>query len=94
MKDWRTVEHHNRCNIEVIGAEPLIEGGDCTCGAIADDDGLCERCGSYTNSLAEATLMARGRPIASWMLCLACRNALRIEDLLELVGRRLNDLQS
>lgn len=30
-KKWFEVEHEPRCNIEVLGAEPLIEGGDCTC---------------------------------------------------------------
>ena len=33
---WWEVEHHPRCNIEVLGAEPLQPGGDCTCGAIGD----------------------------------------------------------
>ncbi len=30
-KKWFEVDHEPRCNIEVLGAEPLIDGGDCTC---------------------------------------------------------------
>ncbi len=30
-KKWFEVDHEPRCNIELLGAEPLVEGGDCTC---------------------------------------------------------------
>jgi hypothetical protein len=106
------VDHDARCNITVLGAEPLIPGGDCTCSAMdplaefgqpsavlaenlrnnlaALEAKLCERCGAITNQLDESSLMSRGRTIASWMLCRACRDTLRIEDLLDLVARRLD----
>ncbi len=35
---WWEVEHHPRCNIEVLGAEPLQLGGDCTCAALTRRD--------------------------------------------------------
>jgi hypothetical protein len=31
---WWEVKHDSRCNIEVLGAEPLAPDGDCTCGAV------------------------------------------------------------
>lgn len=30
---WWEKDHDDRCNISIIGAEPLIVGGDCTCEA-------------------------------------------------------------
>lgn len=35
---WWEKEHDERCNIMVLGAEPLQRGGDCTCGAAYEDD--------------------------------------------------------
>jgi hypothetical protein len=37
---WWEKEHDPRCNIEVTGAEPLVIGGDCTCGAVLDQEAV------------------------------------------------------